>query len=299
MNDRSSREHTHDNRVARRTKVPPDIWQDTLSLICDREIAVRMEYTNALTYYITNEMPKYGDCPNSDGAKRSRKLAEGPLMQATKASALLHPGDVVNKLLNTLHAYYYMLLTCSVLGLTTTSTPEISSPVVGDFSVTQNSTQEENPTDTSSLERRTSVSPSQITGRPSFSLSQGPRDRKISLVNRYVKRAPSRLSTCPAASFRDIQDAMKILQTVQEQVPARGLLAGVPMLLALQRVVNTSDENPSLLKWVFAVDELLAKVWSSIGAVWGVPELVHMAEQVRTDSLVSIKSDPYVRLCAP
>jgi hypothetical protein len=239
-----------------------------------------MDYTNALVYYISLEMPKYGDSPDPDGTKRARKLAEGPLVQAAKASAFLHPGDVINKLLNALHAYYYMLLTCSVLGVTSSSSPDASSPATGEFPASHSSVHEENLNDPSGLDRRTSISPSQITGRPSFSLSQGPRDRKMSLVYRYVKRAPSCLSVCPAASFKDIQDALKVLQTVQEQVPTRGLLAGVPMLLALQRALKTSDENPSLLKWILAVDELLAKVWLSIGIVWNVPEVVQMAEQV-------------------
>ncbi|KXN86404.1 Protein EFR3 [Leucoagaricus sp. SymC.cos] len=184
ITDRSSRDHAPENRVARRTRVPPDIWQDTLSLICDREATVRMDYTKALVYYITHEMPKYGDSADPDGTKRARKLAEGPLVQAAKASAFLHPGDVINKLLNALHAYYYMLLTSSVLGLT-------------------------------------------------------------------------------------------------------GLLAGVPMLLALQRAIKASDENPDLLKWIFALDELLTKIWLSIGVVWNVPEVTQMAEQALGSMKVS------------
>lgn len=280
MADRPSRDLTHDNRAARRTRVPPDIWQDTLSLICDREVAVRMDYTNTLVYYLTYEMPKYGDCTDPDGTKRTRKLAEGPFVQAANASALLHPGDVINKLLNALHAYYYMLLTCPVLGPTSSSPSNTSSPAVIDSATPHHPVQEENPKDTPNQGRRASISPSQATGRPSFSLSQGPRDRKISLVHKYLKRAPSCLSTAPAASLNDIQDALKVLRTVQEQIPIRGLLAGVPMLLALHRAMKTSDENPSLLRWIFAIDELLARVWLAIGTVWGVPEVVVLAEQV-------------------
>ena len=281
--DRSSRDLSQDNRVARRNRVTPDVWQDTLSLICDRDAAVRLGYTDALACYISHEMPKYGDCPDPDGRKRAQKLADGPLLQATKTNVFLHPGDVINKLLNALHAYYYMLLTCSVLGLTSTSTstPDTSSPAVADFPFSQSSMHEENLNDSSALDRRPSISPSQITGRPSLALTQGPRDRKTSLICRYVKRAPSRLSTSPAASFRDIQDALRVLRIVQEQVPTRGLLAGIPMFLALQRTFKSSDENPTLFKWIFALDELLARLWFSIGTVWNVPEVVRIAEKVR------------------
>jgi len=53
------------------------------------------------------------------------------------------------------------------------------------------------------------------------------------------------------------------------------------MFLALQRTFKSSDENPTLLKWVFALDELLARLWFSIGTVWNVPEVVRIAEKVR------------------
>lgn len=232
-----------------------------------------MDYTNALVYYLTYEMPRYGDCPDSDGTKRVRKLAEGPFVQAANAHALLHPGDTINKLLNALHAYYYMLLTCSVLGLSAGSSPSTSSPTAVDSSGPHSPAQEENLNDPQINDRSTSLS-----GRPSF--AQGTRDRKVSLVYKYAKRAPSCLSSSPAASFNDVQDTLKVLRTVQEQIPIRGLLTGVPMLLALQRAIKIPEENSSLLRWVFAIDELLARVWLAIGTVWNVTEVVDMAEQV-------------------
>ena len=167
-----------------------------------------------------------------------------------------------------------MLLTCSVLGLTSTSTPDTSSPTTADFPFSQSPMHEENLSDSSALNRHPSISLSQITGRPSFVLTQGLRDKKTSLICRYVKRAPSHLSTSPAASFRDIQDALRVLRIVQEQVPTRGLLAGIPMFLALQRTFKSSDENPTLIKWIFALDELLARLWFSIGTVRNAPEVV-------------------------
>jgi len=83
---RSSRDLSQDNRVARWDRVTPDVWQDTLSLICDRYAAVRLEYTNALAYYISHKLPTYGNCPDPNGTKRAQKLADGPLLPATKTS---------------------------------------------------------------------------------------------------------------------------------------------------------------------------------------------------------------------
>jgi hypothetical protein len=276
--NRSSRDLPDDARTARRTRVPADIWQDTLSLICDRDGFVRMNYTNTLIYYITHEMPKYGDSPSPDGTRRARKLAEGPIAQAAKASAFLHPGDVTYKLLNTLYAYCYMALTCPVLGLTSHSSPVTSAAVI---EPTVNvSIHVETLNDTLDADRRPSISPSQGTGRPSFSISQGPRDKKVHLIHQYLKRAPSRISTSPAASYNDIQNALKVLRAVQEQVPIRALLTSVPMLLALHQATRACYENSDLLRWVLAIDEMLTRVWHSIGTVWNVPEVVQMAEQV-------------------
>ncbi|EKM80168.1 hypothetical protein AGABI1DRAFT_120198 [Agaricus bisporus var. burnettii JB137-S8] len=275
--NRSSRDLPNDARTARRTRVPADIWQDTLSLICDRDGFVRMKYTNILIYYVTHEMPKYGDSSASDGIRRVRKLAEGSIVQAFKASAFLHPGDVTYKLLNTLHAYYYTILTCPVLGFTSHSSPVASAAAIDP--TTNVSTHVENLNDTPDQNRRSSISPSQGTGRPSFSISQGPRDKKIHLIHQYLRRAPSRIATPPAASYHDIQNALKVLRAIQEQIPARALLAGVPMLLALHQATRTCHDNPELLRWALAIDEMLARIWQSIGTVWNVSEVVQMAEQ--------------------
>jgi len=89
--DRLSRDLSQDNCVARRNWVTPDVLQNTLSLICDRDSAVRLEYTNTLAGYISHEMPKYSDCPDPNGTKRTQKLVDRPLLQATKTSVFLHP----------------------------------------------------------------------------------------------------------------------------------------------------------------------------------------------------------------
>ena len=111
---RSSRDLSQDNRVARWDRVTPDVWQDTLSLICDRYAAVRLEYTNALAYYISHKLPTYGNCPDPNGTKRAQKLADGPLLPATKTSVSsswrCHKQDFEHIARLLLHASYLFCL---------------------------------------------------------------------------------------------------------------------------------------------------------------------------------------------
>jgi len=153
--DRSSRDLSQDNCVARRNRVTPDVLQDTLSLICDRDSAVRLEYTNALAGYISHEMPNMVTVPI-------------PMEQNGRKS-------------------WRMDLSC----------------------------------------------------------------KQLKQVFFFI-----------------------LLRIVQAQVPTRGLVAGIPMFLALQRTFKSSDENPVLIQWIFALDELLARLWFSIATVRNVLEVV-------------------------
>ena len=58
--------------ISRRTKVPPDIWQDTLSLLCDSDSTVRNECSTALIYYIIEEIDRKSTRLNSSHALTSR-----------------------------------------------------------------------------------------------------------------------------------------------------------------------------------------------------------------------------------
>src|SRR6202011_5059804 len=79
-------------RSSKRTRVSPEIWHDTLSLLCDADYAVRADYAEALVFYLRTEIRKRGDFADTDGVKRIRPLAEGPIQQATSMKLLIH-GD--------------------------------------------------------------------------------------------------------------------------------------------------------------------------------------------------------------
>ncbi|KAF7967328.1 hypothetical protein HWV62_34705 [Athelia sp. TMB] len=103
------------NRPSRRTRVSPEVWLDTLSLLCDADYAVRADYADAFVFYLRKEIRKRGDSTDSDGVKRIRPLAEGPIQQATQMKLLTH-GDPATRALHAAHGYLYVLATASSLG---------------------------------------------------------------------------------------------------------------------------------------------------------------------------------------
>ena len=127
LNQKDEAEHGY-KRVhpSRRTKISPEVWQDTLTLLCDGDYAIRADYAQALASYIDFEIPRKGDHAGPDGTKRGGSLGEGPAKQARTAAAIVY-GDSVTRFLNALHAYVYALATSASLG-TGTGTQNSVSP---------------------------------------------------------------------------------------------------------------------------------------------------------------------------
>ena len=126
LNQKDEAEHGH-KRVhpSRRTKISPEVWQDTLTLLCDGEYAVRADYAQALVAYIDFEIPRKGDHIGPDGVRRGASIGDGPAKQAKTAAAIMY-GDSVTRFLNALHAYVYALATTASLGTGTGTQNSIS-----------------------------------------------------------------------------------------------------------------------------------------------------------------------------
>jgi hypothetical protein len=259
-------------RPSRRTRVPPDVWQDTLSLLCDADYATRADYSDALVFYLTHEIPKHGDRPDADGVKRMRPLAEGPIQQAATVNMVLNAGDNTTKFLNAMHAYLYILATTSSLGLNSRPSSSLTDSA-DEEAVSGRPGAPTEPQDTPPH--------SQSYGRRSLTLTV-PRLRKISIVQKLIERVPSRVSTSASASMSDYAHILAILTTAHEQLPVRGLLTGIPMLLALDRASRASDDDDALhTHRVRLIKEVIARVWLTIAEVWDCPELLKIAEEVR------------------
>ncbi len=244
----------------RRTRVPPDIWHDTLSLLCDKDIAVRGDYADLLAFYLTEEMPKRGDVTSSDAVRNSRRSTEGPLLHATTMNVVLYGGDVVMKVINAIHAYLYILSLASSLGLDPNSdTSNFPSTFPQHLDTTTQSD-------------------------PNYLLTQqAPRLRKVSKVQKLSERVTQTVSSSCSAYMDDYARMLRILTTIHEQTPVRGLFAGVPMLLALDASTKTGNtENGKTAQRIFTIKEVIARVWRVLGKVWDSTELIGIADNVRS-----------------
>jgi hypothetical protein len=102
------------------------------------------------------------------------------------------------------------------------------------------------------------------------------------MTRRMIQHVPARkLGSSAAASASDYAHILAILMTLHEQLPVRSLLTGVPMLLALSEAISVEDTtDPILLQRVGALQEVIARVWLTLGRTWDIPELSQLATKV-------------------
>ena len=279
----SSTEGSVDGRPSRRTKIQPDVWQDTLSLLCDADALIRIECAAALIYYITQEMPKYGEFGDVDGSKHPRKIAENTFrhLQSTFPSG----GDTASKFLNTVHAYVYILATSPTL--------HNSSALLLDTKDSSSSAAASGQDEHYDLAESSGnlTPPPNSNNRRSIASQHGARERKESLVLRMLEKIPAPFGASVEASEEDYANILKIMTTVHIHLPMHGLLTGVPMLLVLENASEMSQVGDSLLQRIITVKTIIAHVWRVIAQVWKIPELVILGEQVRSLTIERITRD--------
>lgn len=261
-------------RSSRRTHIPPYMWQDSLSLLCDSDPSVRKECSNALIAYIIEEMPKYGESTDEDGKAQLRKLADGSFRNVFK---LAHPGDAATRFLNTAHAYIYILATSPILGLLDLR----SSSVMGSPNRNFPSQLPEDDAPTKSVGDAASENDEIHSTRRTS--SHGPKDLKHALVLKLAAIAPSHYTDSIQASEEDYASILKILSVIQTQFPMRGIITGIPMLVALDEASSSKEADSHLMQRVIAMKTIISHVWLTIAQVWKIPPLVILAEKVCCD----------------
>lgn len=249
------RDRGADERLPRRTRIAPDVWQDTLSLVCDSDDAVRMDYADALTYYLAQEMPKIYENVNASRMKHG---------EGAHLNHFALGGDSGSKFLNAIHAYIYLLTITPASTSTNLPPPNSSSPSDPIISL-----------DTSHV--NLPDSPRSPASERRLSVPHGPRMQKVSLVRRLLEGAPSRVISIPMASPTDYANILKILTAVQEHLPVRGLLTGVPMLLALNAATEGHEGAPS--QNIIFMKGVIARVLLVIGKVWNSDDLQKLVEE--------------------
>lgn len=332
LNQKDEAEHGH-KRVhpSRRTKISPEVWQDTLTLLCDGDYAVRADYARALVSYIEFEIPRKGDYTGPDGIKRSTSMGEGSAKQAKTMTVIMY-GDSVTRFLNALHAYVYALATTASLGIGTGAHNSVSpsptpsqnnSPAEPNTLIIPAQDAEINvipPTPMDSSHKLSVIDHSESNGEvdenidekidrkekpeinlnmnekteecskdsPSHSEPQSRRStiagirglRHISGMQRLLDWFPAgpRAENSSMATLSDYGHILNILAAVHEYLPVRALLTSVPMLLALDQMSKEYRGKDS--QRYSALQEVLARVWLTIGRIWDCTLVVEEAEQV-------------------
>jgi protein EFR3 len=270
-----------DTHLTKRTKISPETWQDTLNLICNVDCDVRSDYAGALLVYLESEISTRGEYTDSDGVRRNRPLAASQVQQAGDMMAAIY-GDETTRFLHAVHVYLYILATSPTFH-TPAHTPSPARSAARDgteavtvIPATPNASREV----VGAIEDRSSPARSQY-GRLSLSLPS--RARKLSMVRRIISRLPPRItpSSLPLATTSDYYNIASVLTRIHEQLPLRGLFTGVPFLLALSSVKHVDDTADSaLMRRIWAMREVVSKVWLVVGKTWDCEELVEMAEKV-------------------
>ncbi|KAJ3739525.1 hypothetical protein DFH05DRAFT_1513683 [Lentinula detonsa] len=267
----------HDNiehRQSRRARVPPEIWQETISFLLDADYALRADYADALVFYMVHEMPKRSDVVDAESITRVGRVADGP--KTVHMNPLLHSSDLGGKFLHALFANVFILASTSSLN---SRSPSTSSPRLSTTDELEVNIEPATPL----AERTFGDVSSQHDRRHGVHHS---RTRKLAAALSRLDKS-QRLSTTTSASLSDYLLIQKILIAAYEQLPVRSLMIGVPMLLSLDALCQESEcDHPEIMARVHIIRYILASIWLTIGRKWGSTELKNIAEQ----ALVSLPS---------
>lgn len=284
------------SNTGRRNKISPEVWQETLPLLCESSYAVRSTYARALLLYIDHELPHESRTRSSDGPN--------PTTTGSASAQLPGPSDpLVMRFCNAVHAAIYTLAMSSCLGPSNSRPPSISPMESGPPSPMQNTTlpdtrngikevafrlTEPTPTATPTADTSTEGDSQPQTPRKIMAIRRA--SRRMSLpLNRLDSTLPPLSSFDNVATPYDFTALVQILDRLHAAVPIQALTTGAPMLIALdrdsaQQLIRRPHDgrsNASVNERKRAIRELLSHIWITLGRQWEIPALESHAENVR------------------
>lgn len=283
-----------------RTKIPPDVLQETLALLCDERFEVRSDYVRVLTTFLRTELsperPLLGDGKESSGSQGRRISTDRTFQQRRSVRmSMACSGGSTTQFLHALYAALFVLATSPRLGLPSTTQPSPShsfEEMDSDLHPIQVNIIPSTPMKNDAASGAEGSIPDTSLSQASQSSSKrrGSTGRKLAKLRKLLEQANRRQSisipeSSSCAALTDYSHILSILVIVQEQLPSCALLLGVPMLLALQNWCQTvcvlqNDTSEDAIPRQKAIFELLAKVWLQIGEDWECLELQKMANEV-------------------
>ena len=272
-------------RTGRRSPITPQVWQETLPLLCESTFAVRIAYARALLLYIINELPR------------------------ESAKDLSRPGDLsLHRFCNALHASIYTLAMSSCLGAGSPAPSVETSAQASPHNATtetlppDNADQARGPSSASLTPRDPNgKSPKGVSFPAQLSTSVGRRTppklripRRVSLPLNRVNSAAVLSHFENVATPFDFAAIIEILKELHAAAPLAALTTGSPMMLALDR-----DAGVELVRrqgdgragaWVMerkrAIRETILAVWRKIAVAWGVASGIALVDKVSAVELL-------------
>ena len=305
-------------RAARRNKVSPESWQETLALLCESDHGVRAMYAKGLASFVRKEVKREPFVQGEGGSQASLhqrvKIVVDPDFKVSSRPSIL-ASDAVSRFLNALHATIYTLATSTggnqasalssrlqqqdpvdapasaVINIIPPSTsnlptPDVSNPISIDF-VIKPPSRPGSPVDNPPLTAASATTGYSAPGigevSPVTPLDSG-RRRSHHQQNgsRKLSVALSLLEgpqVGVTATPTDFTYLKEILLSIHQQVPCRAVLTGIPMLLALEQASRKLPKDVRAGN-SRAIRELVCHTWIAIGHVWDSPVVVDKATKV-------------------
>lgn len=276
------------SKLPKRSRVPADVWQDTLPLLCDADFDVRADYAKSLVTFLRSEVasvsPVSKDMTGNIDAKIVLPLTTDE--RARRVQSILSSitsTDSLNRFLNALHVSVYFLATSSALGLALSSAPpspdhdSTGDDSQGTINVIPPSPLSEEQ-DFTVLDELRELSPSHR------SISRTAPTLKWTLARRLLAQATHHTSTATtddsSATAPDYENILFILTAVHEKLSHRALLCGVPMLVSLSRAAKFDDVGHPGSSRRRYITETVNQIWLVIGRIWDCQELIDLAQKV-------------------
>lgn len=311
-------------RAARRNKVSPESWQETLALLCESDYAIRAMYARGLTKFIQREVKRepfveHESSSQSAMGKRAKVVVDPEFKASSRPSILA--SDSISRFLNALHATIFTLATSTSRKVAQPSqsnrdetlsppaniqitppsssnllTPDTYPPISVEFVVNPPSsphsgpgTPNHPPLSAASGTSTTSSFPPGGDFTPTTTPGDtGKRHSRHANGSRKLSVALGMLDGNQVdinSTLSDFSFLLQILLSAHQQVPTRAVLTGVPLLIALEQWTRkTIAVDTTQQGCLRAIREVICRVWVTIGEVWEVPSIVENASKVRSYS---------------
>lgn len=300
----SSDAHSVRETFPQRSRISADVWQETLTLLCDENVFVRLEYAKALILFIRTELRPQNDFPrfskeenpktHTNGDSSGNAMDASPLRRIRSRPTSVGDGST-DRFIHALHASLYVLATSTKLNLQSSSPPSPAHSIEIDREHDQMSeavhvnitpsTPMQSQNFASLQDRADERSPdmslaSQASRRKSLSIIQS---RKLHRIRWLLDAAKHNSSpsdsdvTTSSSSLSDYAHILAILDALHEQVPPKALLLGFPMLLMLRSWCASECPSP---KRRFAIRELVIRHGRAISSIWACERLKHSLDNV-------------------